>query len=76
MTEFRLGQLVRLHDVQAGAPNLYQVVRKLGVAPDGDPQYRLRGIHEPHERLVGGHQISSATNAATVCLGDLRHANQ
>ena len=77
MTEcrFRVGQLVRLQHAQIGAPNLYEVVRILPVAANGDLQYRLRGIHEPHERLVEGHQISSATTLATVRRGDVRETN-
>jgi hypothetical protein len=59
---FRVGQLVRLKAVNAlGAPDLYKVVHILDVPPGEDVQYRLRGIHEPHERLVRNHQISPAT---------------
>jgi hypothetical protein len=46
-----------------GAPDLYQVVHVLE-APPNNEQYRLRGIHEPHERVVRGHQISLATSRA------------
>jgi hypothetical protein len=66
MTEsrFRIGQLVRLKVVNTpGAPDLYQVVHVLE-APPNNEQYRLRGIHEPHERVVHGHQISLATSRA------------
>jgi hypothetical protein len=61
-SRFRVGQLVRLQlDRPIGMPDLYEVVRILPVAPNGDPQYRLRGIHEPHERMVAEHQIIPAT---------------
>jgi hypothetical protein len=59
---FRVGQLVRLRvDKALGAPDLYQVVHILEEPPSGDMQYRLRGIHEPHERHVRDHQIRPAT---------------
>jgi hypothetical protein len=65
MTEgpFRLGQLVRLkgYAKAQSAPDLYQVVGILETPPSGDVQYRLRGIHEAHERHVGDHQITPAT---------------
>jgi hypothetical protein len=44
-----------------GAPDLYQVVHVLKQPLSGDVQYRLRGIHEPHERHVRDHQIRPAT---------------
>jgi hypothetical protein len=64
MTEegFRVGQLVRLKEAH-GAPDLYQVVHVLKQPLSGDVQYRLRGIHEPHERHVRDHQIRPATLA-------------
>ena len=78
MTElrFRVGQLVRLQQVQIGAPDLYEVVTLLPVTANGDLQYRLRGIHEPHERIVGTHQISSATNPTTVRGGEVSKGSQ
>ena len=69
MTEarFRLGQLVRLRVGKAlDAPDLYQVVHILEEPSRADVQYRLRGIHEPHERHVRDHQISPATTACTA----------
>ncbi len=63
-SHFRIGQLARLKVVNTpGAPDLYQVVYVLE-APPNSKQYRLRGIHEPHERVVRGHQISLATSRA------------
>jgi hypothetical protein len=78
MTEcrFRVGQLVRLQHAKIGAPDLYEVVSLLSVAANGVSQYRLRGIHEPHERLVGAHEIRSATSLARVGRGDVRETNQ
>jgi hypothetical protein len=76
MPQFRVGQLVRLQHAQIGAADLYEVVSILPVIANGALQYRLRGIHEPHERLVGGHQISSAINPATVRRGDVRETKQ
>jgi hypothetical protein len=64
---YRVGQLVRLKvGTTLDAPDLYQVVHILEGPSSGDVQYRLRGIHEPHERHVRDHQISSATMARTV----------
>jgi hypothetical protein len=64
---YRVGQLVRLRvGMTLDAPDLYQVVHILDEPSSGDVQYRLRGIHEPHERHVRDHQISPATMARTV----------
>jgi hypothetical protein len=72
---FRVGQLVRLRvDKALGAPDLYQVVHILEEPPGGDIQYRLRGIHEPHERHVRDHQISPATTACTAPSERKAHA--
>jgi hypothetical protein len=64
---FRVGQLVRLKVSKAlDVPDLYQVVHVLREPSSADVQYRLRGIHEPHERHVRDHQISPATTACTA----------
>jgi len=51
--KFKLGELVELAptpDIFA-APGPYEIVRLLP-AVNGEPQYRIRGRHEDHERVV------------------------
>ena len=76
MTEhkFRVGQLVRMNrGDDTKETNLYQVVHMLAATPEGDSQYRLRGIYEWHERIAVDSQISRAVqvnlgSAATAGL--------
>jgi hypothetical protein len=59
--KFRVGQLVRLR--QHGSTSkteLYEVVHILPETLEGEPQYRLRGIYEWHERTAVARQISRA----------------
>lgn len=59
--KFRIGQLVRLQRGDAtSASALYQVVNILPETPDGEHQYRLRGLYEPHERMVTERHMSRA----------------
>lgn len=63
MTEhkFRVGQLVRLsRDDVTNTTDLYQVAHMLPTTPEGELQYRLRGIYEWHERMAVESQISRA----------------
>jgi hypothetical protein len=51
--KFKLGELVELartSGIYAG-PGPYEIVRLLPEV-DGEPQYRVRGRHEDHERMV------------------------
>jgi hypothetical protein len=67
--KFRVGQLVRLHsDASITASGLYEVVRLLPSTANGELQYRLRGVHEPHERIAAQHRLSSATNPSPAAL--------
>ena len=51
--KFKPGELVELKQSHAvyAAPGPYEIVRLLPVV-DHEPQYRIRGRHEDHERLV------------------------
>jgi hypothetical protein len=51
--KFKLGELVELAQrwgIDAGS-GPYEIVRLLPEV-DGEPQYRIRGRHEDHERMV------------------------
>jgi hypothetical protein len=59
--KFRVGQLVRLQrDSAMSATGAYEVIRQLPATVNGELQYRIKGIHEPHERMAAEHQLTSA----------------
>ena len=53
MHKFKLGELVDLKQTPAiyAPPGPYEIVRLLP-AVDHEPQYRIKGRHEDHERVV------------------------
>jgi hypothetical protein len=62
--KFRIGQFVRLQpDVNTRAAGVYAVVQLVPGGVDGILQYRVKGAHEQHERMVKEHQITSAGQA-------------
>ncbi len=59
--KFRVGQLVRLQpDGMTRAAGVYQVVQCVPGGVDGVLQYRVKGVHEQHERMVREHQLTAA----------------
>jgi hypothetical protein len=62
--KFRIGQLVRLEaDVTTRATGVYSVVQLVPGGVDGVLQYRIKGVHEQHERMVKEHQLTPAGQA-------------
>jgi hypothetical protein len=52
--QFREGQTVRLSRnlaYRSSAPGEYKIVRQLPES-GSDPQYRIKSLHEPHDRVV------------------------
>jgi hypothetical protein len=59
--KFRIGQLVRLQpDAMTRAGGVYQIVQLVPGGVDGVLQYRIKGVHEQHERMVREHQLTAA----------------
>jgi hypothetical protein len=59
--KFRVGQLVRLEaDATTRATGVYSVVQLVPGGIDGILQYRIKGAHEQHERMVKEHQLKAA----------------
>ena len=58
---FRVGQLVRLEaDTTTRGAGVYSVVQLVPGGVDGVLQYRIKGTHEQHERMVKEHQLKAA----------------
>lgn len=63
--KFRVGQFVRLQpDASTRAAGVYSVVQLLPGGVDGILQYRIKGGHEQHERMVKEHQLTAAGQEA------------
>jgi hypothetical protein len=61
---FRVGQLVRVEpDATTRAAGVYSVVQLVPGGVDGILQYRIKGTHEQHERMVKEHQLRAAAKA-------------
>jgi hypothetical protein len=59
--KFRVGQFVQLQpDASIRASGVYEVVQLVPGGVDGILQYRIKGSHEQHERMVREHQLTSA----------------
>ena len=59
--KFRVGQLVRVEpDATIRATGVYSVVQLVPSGVDGVLQYRIKGTHEQHERMVREHQLKFA----------------
>lgn len=59
--KFRIGQMVRLQrDPAMSATGSFKVVRQLPATADGALHYRLKGVHEAHERVAAERQLASA----------------
>ena len=62
--KFRVGQFVRLQpDATSRATGIYSVVQLVPGGVDGVLQYRIKGSHEQHERMVQEHQLRAAGQA-------------
>jgi hypothetical protein len=62
--KFRVGQFVRLEaDATTRASGIYSVVQLVPGGVDGIVQYRIKGAHEQHERMVKEHQLKAAGQA-------------
>ena len=62
--KFRVGQFVRLEaDATTRATGVYSVVQLVPGGVDGILQYRIKGAHEQHERMVKEHQLKAAGQA-------------
>lgn len=65
--KFRIGQIVRLQrDSAMSATGAFEVVRQLPATADGALHYRLKGVHEAHERVAAEHQLASAQGGASA----------
>jgi hypothetical protein len=62
--KFRVGQLVRVEpDAMTRAAGVYSVVQLVPGGVDGVLQYRIKGSHEQHERMVKEHQLRAAAQS-------------
>ena len=56
--KFKIGQLVNYHG-RDRAPGVYQVTQLLP-PEDGECQYRIKNINEPHERVAKERELRRA----------------
>jgi hypothetical protein len=62
--KFRVGQLVRVEpDAMTRAAGVYSIVQLVPGGVDGVLQYRIKGSHEQHERMVKEHQLKAAAQS-------------
>ena len=62
--KFRVGQLVRVEpDAMTRAAGVYSIVQLVPGGVDGVLQYRIKGSHEQHERMVKEHQLRAAAQS-------------
>lgn len=65
--KFRIGQMVRLQrDFAMSATGAYEVIRQLPATANGELHYRIKGMHEAHERVAAEHQLASAGGGAAA----------
>jgi hypothetical protein len=60
--KFQVGQIVRLRSPGAAGPGtVFEVRQKLPAGPDGEVVYRIKALHEAHERMAKESELLPAT---------------